>query len=245
MKMDTNNQKARAAGFIYLLLIISGMFSLMYVPMELIEWGDAAKTLTNIRGSDMLFRLGAVSEVFCYTMFLLLPLALYRLLEPVNKEQSILMVIFVVVGVAVSFLPISHKFEVISLLNEAGYQDLIGENQLQTQVMLALESYSSGIHIAQVFWGLWLFPFGYLVYTSGFLPKFLGICLILGCFGYLIEFVGISLFPDYRGSLFATIVGIPSSIGEIGICLWMLIMGTNTLPFRKKNVQEEEAELAT
>lgn len=88
--------------------------------------------------------------------------------------------------------------------------------------MLLLKSYNNGIGIVQIFWGLWLFPFGYLVFKSNFLPKFLGILLMIGCFGYLLKFFGHSLFPNFGIPSFVTL---PGSIGEIGICLWLLIMG--------------------
>jgi hypothetical protein len=100
--------------------------------------------------------------------------------------------------------------------------------------MFYLDSYNNGIEISQIFWGLWLFPFGYLVYKSGFLPKNLSILLVAGCFGYLIAFFGGFLFPNFHKTTFSTIVGLPASIGEIGVCLWLLIMGTNTLNLRRK-----------
>ncbi|WBL44238.1 DUF4386 domain-containing protein [Algoriphagus halophytocola] len=75
--------------------------------------------------------------------------------------------------------------------------------------------------------GLWLFPFGYLVYISGFLPKLLGILLMAGCFGYLITFFGGFLYSDFNETMISDIVGYPAPLGEIGICLWLLVMGTN------------------
>ncbi len=111
----------------------------------------------------------------------------------------------------------------------------MGETELQTQVMLYLTNYANGIEISQIFWGLGLFPFGYLVFKSGFLPKFLGILLMAGCFGYLITFFGGFLYPDFHKTLISDIVGMPAPIGEIGICLWLLIMGTNKISFKKNS----------
>jgi hypothetical protein len=76
-----------------------------------------------------------------------------------------------------------------------------------------------------VFWGLWLLPFGYLVYKSGFLPKILGILLMAGCFGYLVNFLGGFLFPQYASIGIAKFVSLPATLGEIGTCLWLLIIG--------------------
>jgi hypothetical protein len=91
--------------------------------------------------------------------------------------------------------------------------------------MLSLDAYKEGLRVVQIFWGLWLLPFGYLVFKSGILPRALGILLMLGCFGYLIDFTGRALFPGYAESGIAGFVRLPASLGEIGICLWLLVMG--------------------
>jgi hypothetical protein len=107
-------------------------------------------------------------------------------------------------------------------------------SEIQLQVLFYLDSYNNGVEVSQIFWGLWLFPFGYLVYKSGFLPKILGIMLMAGCIGYLITFFGGFLSSNFHKTTFSTIVGLPASIGEIGICLWLLIMGTKTLNLKRK-----------
>ncbi|MGI9552554.1 MAG: DUF4386 domain-containing protein [Aurantibacter sp.] len=223
--MEPTRKSARIAGIFYLILIVSGIFSLMYVPSQLIEWEDASKTVNNITRSQLLWKLGIISNLICFTCFILLPLALYRLLKPVNKTHAALMVILAITSVPISYLNIANHIDVLSLINNAEYLEFFTVDQLNIEVMSLLESYNNGNMVAHIFWGLWLFPFGYLVYKSGFLPKFLGIMLMLGCFGYLIDFIGYFLFEGYGKTLFATIVGIPSSIGELGICLWLLIVG--------------------
>ena len=155
-------------------------------------------------------------------------------ISPINKSHATLMVIFALISVPLSFVNILNKFSILTLISKKAYLQGISTIELQTQVMLHLDYYNNGNQIAQIFWGLWLLPFGYLVYKSGFLPKILGIFLMLGCFGYLIEFFAQFLIPPYNNSIVQTIVGIPSPIGEIGICLWLLIMGTNKISFGKK-----------
>jgi hypothetical protein len=233
--MTSRNKKARVAGVLYLILIISGIFNLLYIPSQLIVWESASITIENITNSELLFRLGIVSGIITFLTFLLLPLALYKLLHEVNKVQAHLMVIFALVSIPISFVNILNKFSVLTLINKAEYLEKMGVAEFQTQVMLYLENYNNGVEISQIFWGLWLFPFGYLVYKSGFLPKFLGIFLMAGCFGYLITFFGGFLYSDFYKTMFSDVVGIPASIGEIGICLWLLIMGTNKLNFGKNN----------
>lgn len=97
--------------------------------------------------------------------------------------------------------------------------------QLQSRVMLNLAQYNNGMRIVHIFSGLWLFPFGYLVFKSGFLPKILGVLLMLGSFGYLLNFAGYTLIPNYSKVGISSYISLPASIGEIGTCIWLLIIG--------------------
>jgi len=234
--MSNRNKTARLAGLVYLILVISGIINLVYIPSKFIVWESATETLQNIMNSELLFRLGIVSGIITFLTFLILPLVLYKLLSGVNKTYAALMVIFAVISVPISFVNILNKFSILTLISKANYLKDIDLSEIPLQVMLYLDSYSNGVEISQIFWGLWLFPFGYLVYKSGFLPKILGLFLMLGCFGYLIEFFAQFLIPTYNNSIVQTIVGIPSPIGEIGICLWLLIMGTNKINFGKNQI---------
>ncbi len=235
--MTKRNKTARLAGLLYLILIISGIINFMYIPSKFIVWEDASKTFENITNSELLFRMGIVSGIITFLVFLLLPLVLYQLLNKVSKVQAKLMVLFALVSIPLSFVNILNKFSILSLIDNSEYLKVLDQTELQTQVMLHLDYFNNGIEISQIFWGLWLFPFGYLVYKSGFLPKLLGILLMAGCFGYLITFFGGFLYSNFHKTTFSTIVGLPASIGEIGICLWLLVMGTNTLNIKKTTVK--------
>ncbi|WP_074408038.1 MULTISPECIES: DUF4386 domain-containing protein [Aquimarina] len=217
------NRTARIAGLVYLSVVLSGIFNLVYVPSKLIVWDDASITFNNITTSELLFRMGILSGLISYVCYIMLPIVLYKLLKPVHKNSAILMVVFAIISVPISYLNIQNKVDILSLIGHAEYLKVYTTEQLQAQVMLLLESYHNGILIVEVFWGLWLFPFGYLVFKSGFLPKALGILLMIGCFSYLIAVCGELLFPNYKIPSF---VMLPASIGEIGSCLWLLIMGT-------------------
>jgi hypothetical protein len=230
----SRNKKARIAGLLYLLLIICGLTYLVYIPSELIDLQNASKTIENIRGSELLFRIGIVTAICSYLIFIILPLALYNLLQNVNKVSAKFMVLFALISVPISFVTILNKFSVVTLMNKSDYAQKLGQTELQTQVMLSLENYNNGAQLSQIFWGLWLLPFGYLVYKSGFLPKILGLFLMAGCFGYMIIFFGGFLYSGFNKTIISEIAGFPAAIGEIGICLWLLIMGTNKLNFRKK-----------
>ncbi|WP_136467760.1 DUF4386 domain-containing protein [Flagellimonas onchidii] len=223
--MEVNNKTARLAGLLYFLVVITGIFSLLYVPSKLIVWDNPSITVENIKASEGLFRLEILSGLLCYLFFLLLPLVLYQLFKKTNKIVAITMVVLAVASVPISFGNMVHKLDILSLLSGAEYLKAYTPNQIQAQVMLALESYNSGNLIAQTFWGLWLFPFGYLVFKSGFLPKLLGIFLMVGSIGYFLDFVGRIVCSDFGSLGIADYLTIPASIGEIGTCLWLLIMG--------------------
>jgi hypothetical protein len=155
-----------------------------------------------------------------------LPLVLYKLLSPVNKTQAVLMAILAAVSVPISFANMLNYFDVLTLISGDSYLKVFGADKLQAQVMLHLRSYSSGNLVASIFWGLWLFPFGYLVFKSGFLPKVIGILLMIGCFGYVFNFMGHLLFPEqYSKTNIGTFITIPGSLGELSVCLWLLIVG--------------------
>lgn len=223
--MTTNKRTARLAGLLYLVVVLTGIFSLAYVPSKLIVLDDPAATFHNIASSELLFRLSIVSGLICYTFFLFLPVVLYKLLKPVNENYAKLMVLLAVVSVPISFINIQNKYTVLSLINSATHSNTFTTSQLQDQVLFYLNQYNNGILIVSIFWGLWLFPFGYLVFKSGFLPKIFGILLMLGCLGYLINFLGKSLVTNYSEMGISSYISLPASIGEIGICLWLLIVG--------------------
>jgi Domain of unknown function (DUF4386) len=226
---------ARLAGLIYLVVVITGLFSLAYVPSQLIVWDNAATTVNNILASEFLFRLDIVSGLLCYTCFFILPFVLYKLFSPVNKTCAVLMVALAAVSVPISFFNLINKLDIISLLSESLFSNAFEPQQLHAQVMLLLESYNNGISAVQIFWGLWLFPFGYLVFKSSYLPKILGVLLMIGCVGYLVQFFVVILAPNFDMPGF---VGLPGSIGEIGTCLWLLIMGVKDPGNAKVGVDE-------
>jgi len=221
----SNKKTARIAGFLYLIVVLTGIFSLAYVPKTLINWSDSALTFNKLVESEMLFRAGIYSSVICYIAFLLLPIVLYQLLKPVNQFYANLMVVLALVSVPISFINLQNKFTILSLIGKAEYLKIYSLEQLQSKMMFYLHQYNNGISLVSVFWGLWLLPFGYLIYKSKFLPKFLGILLMFGCFGYLINFTGNLLFKNYAEMGISKFVSLPASIGEIGTCLWLLIKG--------------------
>lgn len=216
---------ARVAGLLYLVTVVTGIFYLGYVPSQLAAHGDATATVARLVQSETLFRLGILAELACTVAFLLLPLALYRLLGATGRTAAVLMVAFAVPSVPIAFANASHHLSVLSLLDPAVSLRSLGSGQLQAQVMLQLDAYRQGLLVLEIFWGLWLLPFGYLVCKCGFLPRLLGVLLMLGGLGYLADFLATLLLPGYPASAVADYIMLPASLGEIGICLWLLVVG--------------------
>lgn len=225
--MNSSKKIARIAGALYLVVVLTGLFTLLYIPSKLIVWTDATATFNNIKNAETLFRFGIYAGILCYTAFLLLPLVLYKLLQHVNKTHAVVMVALALTSVPISLFNLTHKLAVLTLISKP---DLFSSVDLPKQVLLQLEYYNNGIDVAAVFWGLWLFPFGYLVFKSGMLPKVLGILLMAGCFGYIINITGGLLIPGYGELGVSGYISLPSALGEIGTCLWLLIAGIKAKP---------------
>jgi len=222
-KMNSLNKTARGAGILYIIMAVFQIFSMMVVDTKFYVPGDAVATVSNILASEWLFRLDVVSNLVGQILFLFLVHALYELFKSVDKGQARLMVILVVASVPVAFLNTLNQYAPILLLSGAGHLSAFNPAQLQTLSMVFLDMYEHGIMIAEIFWGLWLIPLGILVYKSRFVPKVLGVLLIVGCFGHLISFLSIFLFPGY--STILTPIGDTVMLAELPIFFWLLIKG--------------------
>lgn len=223
----------RVVGFLLLLLIPLAIFGQIYVPSLLIVPADAAATARNIMTSESLFRLGIVSVILSHLGGdIAWVLVLYQLLKPVNKSMARLMVILILLNVPIALLNELNQFAVLFLLHSADSLRAFTADQVHALVSLFLNLHDNGIKIAGIFWGLWLFPYGWLVFKSGFLPRFIGVLLMIGCFGYLVQsFVGF-LAPNllvYTAPLAAI-----TSLGELLLPLWLLIKGVNVEQWKKR-----------
>ncbi|MFD0738499.1 DUF4386 domain-containing protein [Lysobacter koreensis] len=216
---------ARTAGLLYLVVVITGLFGLMYVPSQITVRGDAVATLDNILRSESLFRLGIASMLINQIAFLLLPLVLYRLLRSVGQNAAVLMVALAVTSVPITLVALAHRLDALSLLGGSDYVAALSIAERNALVMTALKAYGNGILVTTVLWGLWLLPFGYLVFRSGFLPRLLGALLIVGGIGLTADVFGTVLSREFAHTSLSTILASSSSVGEIGICLWLLIVG--------------------
>ena len=228
--MHPTNKAARVAGIVYLSLVLTAPFSLLYVPAKLIVRGNAAATASNILTHEMLFRLCIVSELLSSVIFICLGLALYRLLSGVNKTWAGAMVALVLVSAAVGFLNVLNYVAALTLIHGTEFLAAFETPQRYALGMLFLRLHGQGEMMNEIFWGLWLFPFGLLVFRSGFLPRFLGVWLMLACFVWVALSLTALLFPPYYEAAFK--MAQPVLFAELAIMLWLLIKGAKvpTLP---------------
>jgi Domain of unknown function (DUF4386) len=221
--MHPTKKAARVAGAVYLSLVLTAPFSLLYVPGKLIVRGNAVATASNILTHEMLFRLCIVSELFSSVIFICLGLALYRLLSGVNKTWAGAMAALVLVSAAVGFLNVLNYVAALTLIHGADFLGAFETPQRYALGMLFLRLHGQGEMMNEIFWGLWLFPFGLLVFRSGFLPRFLGVWLMLACFVWVALSLTALLFPPYYEAAFK--MAQPVLFAELAIMLWLLIKG--------------------
>jgi len=227
----TVQRTARTAGLLYLILAVCGGFAEFFVRQSLIVRGDATATVANILGAQPLFRLGIVAELVGQVAFVLLVLALYRVLRPVNRNHATVMVAFVLVAVTIVSLNMLNQFAALHVLDGAPYLAAFDAAQQRALAMTFLDLHHAGYVIAQVFFGLWLLPLGYLIYRSGFIPKIIGVLLVIACAGYLADVATYFLAPD-----FSVVLSVFTFIGEVALMLWLLVMGVNVERWEQRAV---------
>ncbi|MDC8004145.1 DUF4386 domain-containing protein [Aureisphaera galaxeae] len=210
MKDYNQNQIANRLRILYLLWVLIGMFSIMYIPSVIIESGNTEKTAANIFSNEWLFRIGIVGRLIVQLLFIVIPLLLYKLFDKTDKGLATLMVVFALVSV-----PISMYNEV----NQIGILSLSGQEHL---IKHSLNTYNNGMSISMIFWGLWLFPLGKLAYTSGLFPKVVMYFLYIGGLGYLLASFGDLLFASTGDFLFYSEL---LTFGELLFIIWFLFAG--------------------
>ena len=227
--MNATKDPGRVAGFLYLALTIAAPFRLIYIPSTLFVRGNATATAGNIAAHESLFRLGIVSDLFCGTILIFLVLALYRLLKGVNHSLAVLMVILGgVMPAIIDFLNVLNDAAVLMLVRGADFLSAFEKPQRDALAMLFLRLHHQEILAAEILWGLWLFPLAMLVYRSRFLPRFLGIWLIINGFAYLAMSLTGLLLSQYEDMV--SNIAFPALLGEMAIMLWLLIKGARTQP---------------
>lgn len=216
--------QGRVAGLIYLGVVVFGTFALLYVPSKLIVDGDAAATNAAISANPMLFSAGNVAAIIMYGCFLALPFALAKFLSRYGSLASRLMILCVVASMPTSILTVGQYLAIDGLLGQ-GAAD-IGE------VAARLADHVRWLDITQIFWGAWLAPLAWLILKSGAVPRVLGGLLLAGFAGYVGAFLAPRFFPGLTQAPYLDWASSLGSVGEIGTCLWLLVMGA-----RRPNIE--------
>jgi hypothetical protein len=230
--MSSLKKQARFAGLLYFVGALITPIGIMYVPLRLIVKGDAAATADNIRASESLFRLGIASELAGAIIFLFVVLALYHLFKGVNQKHALAMAILLMISFPISFATAVNNFAAMYLVSGVEYLSMLDKSQLDGLAYLYLRLHSAGLMVASIFWGLWLFPFGWLVIRSGFIPRFLGVFLWIAGSGYVIDATTSILLPQFTDLLSPVLMGM--ILLEAPIIFWLLIWGA-----REKTVVAE------
>ncbi len=222
--MSSTRNPGRVAGFLYLLLVLAGPIRLIYIPSKLFVHGNATATASNIAAHEWLFRFGIVSDLFCAVILIFLTLAFYRLFKGVDQNLAVLVVIFGgVMPALISFVGVVSDAAALMLVRGADFLSAFEKPQRDALAMLFLRLRDHQNTVAEILWGLWLFPLAILTYRSRFLPRFLGVWLTINGFAYVIlSFTG-ELLPQYQNKVF--ILSQPALFGEVAFMLWLVIKG--------------------
>jgi hypothetical protein len=232
---------ARIAGFLYLIVGVFGGFAVGYVTPMLYVPGDAVTTAGNVVANAGLVRISVLADLLQATVFVFLGMTLYLLLKHVYKNAAAAMVILVVIAATIMCLDKVFQFAALEVAGDASYTTAFGVAGSNALVLLLLDMHNSGYLIAQIFFGLWLVPLGYLAYKSGMFPKVLGIVLVVAGASYLVDMLTAFLVPDISKQIHG-FLAIPPTIAEVWMLGYLLVVGVKTVK-PHKDILTESNEL--
>lgn len=223
--MNWTKNPGRVAGFLYLLLLVAPL-RLIYIPNTLFVRGDATATANNILAHETLFRFGMLSELFSAVVLIFLTLAFYRLFKGVSRYHAVLVIILGgVMPAGINFVNVVNDAAALILVRGADFLSVFDKPQRDALAMLFLRLHGQQTVAAEILWGLWLIPLAVLVYRSGFLPRFIGVWLVINGGAYLAMSMAGLLLPQYENLVSS--VTFPALFGELALILWLLIKGVD------------------
>ncbi|MFS8064631.1 MAG: DUF4386 domain-containing protein [Luteimonas sp.] len=241
--MHVSKNPGRVAGFLYLLLLVAPL-RLIYIPSTLFVRGDATATAGNIAEHEMLFRLGMVSELFCGVVLIFLVLAFYRLFKDVDRNLAVLVVLLGgVMPACIDFFNVVNDAAALILVRGADFLSVFDKPQRDALAMLFLKLHGQEVLAAEILWGMWLFPLGLLVYRSRFLPRFIGVWLLVNGMAYVVTSLTGLLLPQYEGMV--SNVSFPALLGEMALMLWLAIKGVTQQAVAARSVESAHATEAS
>lgn len=233
--MNADKKTARIAGFLYLSFIILSAVANAVGRAGIIVESDAAATAANITAQATRFRIGFVADLLTALLFLLTAWALYALLRRVNQPLALLFLLLNLAGVAMQCFSMILLYAALPLASGGGYLDAFTTEQLNALTMLFLGLYKAGFTGAQLFYGAWTLPLGYLVFKSGLLPKALGVLLMVDCLAVLVWFAQFFFLPGYPAISY--VPWAISFVAEVALTLWLIIVGVKDQELKAVAVQ--------
>src|SRR6266851_5532743 len=220
--MSSTRNPGRVAGFWYLLLVVIGPLRLVYIPSKLFVSGNATATANNIAAHQWLFRFGIVSDLVGAVVLIFLALAFYRLFAGVDRNLAVLVVIFGgVMPALIYFVGVVDDLGALMVARGAAFLSVFDKPQQDALAMLFLRLRDLQNTAAETLWGVWLLPLAVLVYRSRFMPRFLGVWLVINGVAYVILSLTGILLPQYQNKVFD--LSLPALFAEVALMLWLVI----------------------
>jgi len=224
--MNTLKKQARTTGFLYLIIIIGGLFTEVFVRSKIIDWSNPAITAQNILEFETLYRFGFSVDVIVFLCDIGVAILLYKILKPVSHTLALITASLRLIMVAVAGINLLNLYKPLAYLKGADYLSVFNIEQLQVLSTISLKTHNYGYHIALVFFGFHCFFLGYLLIKSIHFPKILGVLLIIASVGYLTNSFS-NFIPNYVNISYVYLL-LPAFVAEVSFCLWLLIKGIKT-----------------
>jgi len=229
--MESPNKLARMTGILYFLVILTGVASEIMVHNFIIVPGDMTTTVNHITAYEAIFRLGFVISLARFVVFIFMVLALYKLLRPVNKDWSLVMIALALVSIAIGMVSLLFQYAAPLLLSRNGYSTLFTTDQWQAQVLFFINLQMLGDKASQIL-AVWLLPLGYLIYKSGFFPRILGVLMVMASLGYVTDFLIFFLLPNLNWQ----VAGF-AFLAELPFPFWLLMIGVNVERWKSRTLE--------
>lgn len=224
---------ARAAGALYLVIIVIGLLGEAWIRGSLIVAGNATATAQRILASEFLWRLGVAGELVLLVCAVALTVIWYVLLRPVNRNLAQLVVFFAMISIAVEAVGALHLQAALAPLSSAAYLKTVDPQQLHALAYMSVVSHSHAFGVALIFFGVECLIVGHLICQSGYFPRAIGRMMQIAGVCYLINSFSMILSPSLANHLFPAIL-IPAFLGESSFCLWLLIKGVDSAGWARK-----------
>ena len=231
-KTETSPQVyARIGGLAYLIIIVAGAFGELFIRNKIMVSGDAAATAHNIATSPLLWRIGIAGDIIMHVCDLVLAMVYYLLFRRVNKNLAMLSVLFGLIQTAVLVANKLNMVMPLFFLGNEDYLKVFDPHQLQALAYIAIKAHGYGFGIGLIFFGFECLIDGYLIFKSGFLPRVLGVLILIAGLCYLVNSFALILFPAVSDLVFQVVLT-PTFIAELSMCLWLLIKGVNVTKWK-------------